>query len=512
MCRSAVRQADVFVLIAGFRYGTLVPDDLDQRSYCELEFDEASKAGLPRLVFLVSEQAEGPAALFRDTALGARQESFRTKLRNGGFVAREVHSADNLDSEVLAALYALPRSAQASAAEQVRPTDPRTAVGYFPAGPGALQDALGPAFAILVLTVPEEVDAARRLIDEGRHADAVAVVDRAVRGLRARRLERGSIGDANLVTEFIAGLRQWARKQRGVVLAQLSAELLAARGRTEACAVDAVKAVKVEVESIVADLEPHTPTSRVVRPDQLRELYQELGERAARRVTERMAKHFSKSAHAVFAESTGAIAMLPEQYRGVVSQFAENKGRADIAAIPSTSWMVAIPANLVAGMLAESLDKADLADLRSNVHVRSFSEIFAQVEASGTFQGLFAKLVAAIVQLVVEILRDPRSSISPERREATAKARLTAELMARLDDGDVLEALRTSAQHIDVELDRHAEAARKEIDEVIEQLESREFVRGYEDRLAALDGALEDAATAVERVRSEIRIGSGTKS
>src|SRR4051794_25518003 len=58
VCRAAVREADVFVLIAGFRYGTLVPDDPDNRSYCALEFDEASMAGLPRLVFLVSEHAE----------------------------------------------------------------------------------------------------------------------------------------------------------------------------------------------------------------------------------------------------------------------------------------------------------------------------------------------------------------------------------------------------------------------------------------------------------------------
>ena len=150
-----------------------------------------------------------------------------------------------------------------------------------------------------------------------------------------------------MITEFIAGLRQWARKQRGVVLAQLSAELHAARGRTEACAVKAVEAVKAEVEGIVADLEPHTPTSRVARPDQLRELYQELGERAAKRVTERLQKHFSKSAHAVFAESTGAIAKLPERYRDLVAQFAETKlvDGEYITAIPSTSWMTAIPAN-----------------------------------------------------------------------------------------------------------------------------------------------------------------------
>src|SRR5215468_11748101 len=46
-CQQRVRDCDIYLAVVGFRYGSLVPGETV--SYTELEFTEATAAGLPRL-------------------------------------------------------------------------------------------------------------------------------------------------------------------------------------------------------------------------------------------------------------------------------------------------------------------------------------------------------------------------------------------------------------------------------------------------------------------------------
>jgi tetratricopeptide (TPR) repeat protein len=114
VCQARVRDCDVYVGLIGLRYGTAVRDR-PQVSYTELEFDTATEAGKPRLVFVLDEDTAAPIPpgrlLDRDPGLQARQRAFRAKV---------------LESGVLAAMFATPEQLEVLLLQALQETRPAT--------------------------------------------------------------------------------------------------------------------------------------------------------------------------------------------------------------------------------------------------------------------------------------------------------------------------------------------------------------------------------------------------
>jgi tetratricopeptide (TPR) repeat protein len=104
-CAAQVGACDLYVGIIGFRYGSPVRDR-PEVSYSELEFEAATAAGLPRLVFLLDEGAvlPLPRAYTFDATYEERQAGFRRRLRDSGLMLQRVSDPDQLELLVYQAL------------------------------------------------------------------------------------------------------------------------------------------------------------------------------------------------------------------------------------------------------------------------------------------------------------------------------------------------------------------------------------------------------------------------
>jgi Domain of unknown function (DUF4062)/Tetratricopeptide repeat/NB-ARC domain len=116
LCAERVRSCDVYIGVLGTRYGSPVRDAPDV-SYTELEFDTATAAGLPRLVFLLDTAATDagiPLSELIDHKFGAQQEAFRRRVQGSGLVTQSFANPDQLGKLVERSLRELAEVRQAS--------------------------------------------------------------------------------------------------------------------------------------------------------------------------------------------------------------------------------------------------------------------------------------------------------------------------------------------------------------------------------------------------------------
>ncbi|WP_080645982.1 tetratricopeptide repeat protein [Salinispora arenicola] len=121
-CQQRVRECEIYLVVVGFRYGSLVPDT--DVSYTEMEFQEATLSGKVRLVFLLADNSDLPK-LFTDEDQGPVAR-FRRRLRKAGLIVARFTNPDNLELEVFHALTQL-----ASTAERLVPRQLPAAVAHF---------------------------------------------------------------------------------------------------------------------------------------------------------------------------------------------------------------------------------------------------------------------------------------------------------------------------------------------------------------------------------------------
>jgi hypothetical protein len=113
-----VRRCHVYVGIYGTRYGTPVREQ-PSISYTEQEFEAATAAGMPRLIFLtdpISQELRLPHIATQDPEFGARQLAFRERAACSDCLVKPFRNPDHLAELLGQALRELERESEASRA------------------------------------------------------------------------------------------------------------------------------------------------------------------------------------------------------------------------------------------------------------------------------------------------------------------------------------------------------------------------------------------------------------
>ena len=182
-CKAMLAKADVYVAIIGMRYGVPVRGR-PGLSYTELEFEAATACALPRLVFLVREDAGSLSPVGQSAEHSARQEAFRGRLLDAGVTIAWIATPADLEIGLYHALVELRETAWVG---HTRPAQPQAARRPAPIPrpvrperrSGRRRDLL-PALALATtlivlgawLTVPRLQDAGRTM---ARHVDLGSV-------------------------------------------------------------------------------------------------------------------------------------------------------------------------------------------------------------------------------------------------------------------------------------------------------------------------------------------------
>ncbi len=183
-CREQVGRADVYAGIIGFRYGSPVRDDPGQ-SYTELEFDTATELGLPRLVFLLDEDAvlPLPRAVLSDPVYQDRQDAFRARVKEAGTTIGLAGSPEQLEVLLFQALTDLHLAAAGPAGESAgRPGGVAVRVAPRPAVLAGREDLLAELDARLAAGPRPGVVALTGLGGAGKTSVAVEYAHRQLAG------------------------------------------------------------------------------------------------------------------------------------------------------------------------------------------------------------------------------------------------------------------------------------------------------------------------------------------